>query len=198
MTFRLRTGKRLTFSYSVPEFFRGSYRRSASCRYFDPFTIGSSVKNKHHLHSRHLPSYLVYGSEGIVRARRGVSDQLAAVRCSRWITWLEKVLSECWSGITWLQSADSACWIRITYCRQCSITVGQGSIGCRQCSLNVGKGSLSVEADNANFLLVRDHLVAVLSNCMSGGITFLQLRLHWDKFVADIGNIELYEITSLK
>ncbi len=74
VTFRLTTGKWLTFSYSVPEFFRGSYRRSACCRYFDPFTIGSSVKDKHHLHLRHLASYLVYGSEGVVRAKRGDWD----------------------------------------------------------------------------------------------------------------------------
>jgi hypothetical protein len=27
----------------------------------------SKVRNKHHLHSKHLDSYLVYGSEGVVR-----------------------------------------------------------------------------------------------------------------------------------
>jgi hypothetical protein len=48
---------------------QGSYQKSACCRYFDPFTIGSPVKNKHHLilHSRHLASHLVYETEGVVR-----------------------------------------------------------------------------------------------------------------------------------
>jgi hypothetical protein len=32
---------------------------SARCRYFDPL-FGSRIKNKQHLHSRHLASYLVY------------------------------------------------------------------------------------------------------------------------------------------
>ncbi len=36
--------------------------------------IGSPVKNKQHLHSRHLASYLVYGSEAVVRAKQGERD----------------------------------------------------------------------------------------------------------------------------
>jgi hypothetical protein len=33
--------------------FRGSYIRSACCRYSHPFTIGNPVKNKQHRYSRH-------------------------------------------------------------------------------------------------------------------------------------------------
>jgi hypothetical protein len=52
----------------VPIFFHGSYRRThASCRYFNR-QFGFQVKNKYHIQSRHLASYLVYGSEGIVQA----------------------------------------------------------------------------------------------------------------------------------
>ncbi len=36
--------------------------------------IGSPVKNKHYLHSWHLASLLVYGTEGVVRIKRGVRD----------------------------------------------------------------------------------------------------------------------------
>ena len=36
------------------DLFHGSYRKAACCMYFDPFTIGSPIKNKHHLHSGHL------------------------------------------------------------------------------------------------------------------------------------------------
>jgi hypothetical protein len=43
-----------------------SYRKSACCTYFDLFTIETPVRIKHHLHSRHLASYLVYGIVGIV------------------------------------------------------------------------------------------------------------------------------------
>ncbi len=42
--------------------------------FFYPFTIRSSVKNKQHFHSRQLASYLVYGSEGIVREKWGSVD----------------------------------------------------------------------------------------------------------------------------
>jgi hypothetical protein len=45
--------------------FRESYRKSGCCRYFDPFTIRSPVKNKHRLHSRHPDSYLFNGTEGV-------------------------------------------------------------------------------------------------------------------------------------
>jgi hypothetical protein len=45
------------------------------CWYFDPFTKGSSVKNKQQQqHSRHLASYLFYGSEGVLQAKQGDRD----------------------------------------------------------------------------------------------------------------------------
>jgi hypothetical protein len=45
--------------------YHGFHRKPACCRYFIPFTNGSPVKNKHHLHSRHLAFYLVYGTETV-------------------------------------------------------------------------------------------------------------------------------------
>ncbi len=48
--------------------FCGSYQKSAFSRYFNPFTIGFPVKNKQQSHSKHLAFYLVYGTEGIIRA----------------------------------------------------------------------------------------------------------------------------------
>jgi hypothetical protein len=44
--------------------------RAVSCWYFDPFTKGSSVKNKPHRHSRHLASFLFYGSEGVLQTKQ--------------------------------------------------------------------------------------------------------------------------------
>ncbi len=38
------------------------------CRYFDPLTIESPIRNKQQLHSRHLDSYFVYCSLEVVRA----------------------------------------------------------------------------------------------------------------------------------
>jgi hypothetical protein len=37
----------------------------------------SPVKNKRYLHSRHLASYLVYGSEAVVRGDRDIRNQSA-------------------------------------------------------------------------------------------------------------------------
>jgi hypothetical protein len=45
---------------------------SARCRY-NPF-FRSQIKNRYYLHSRHLTSYLVYGSEGVVRVYQGDRD----------------------------------------------------------------------------------------------------------------------------
>ncbi len=50
-------------------------RNLLDCRYFDPFTIQSPDKNKQNFHYRHIASYLVYGSEGIVRALQGDRNQ---------------------------------------------------------------------------------------------------------------------------
>ncbi len=72
--------KRIVYSFwfrlvinNSPYLYRGSYRKSARCRCFKPFTIGSPVKDKQHFHARYLVSYLVYGSEVIVWAEREVA-----------------------------------------------------------------------------------------------------------------------------
>jgi hypothetical protein len=64
-----RYGHFIQFRYmpSYQYLFRVSYQNILLVTRISIPLLGSQVKNIHHLHSRHLASYLVYRSEGVVR-----------------------------------------------------------------------------------------------------------------------------------